>query len=102
MLPYLARRGRGVGPLFRTERNEPLTKQAFVSCLKLALGRLGYDGLVFAGHSFRISAATTAAACGFEDSTIKLLGRWASNAFQIYVKTPRTTLAAVSAKLVLQ
>ena len=36
--------------------------------------------------SFRIGAATTAAACGIPDAAIKALGRWHSLAYQIYAR----------------
>ena len=53
----------------------------------------------YSGHSFRIGAATTAAAVGVEDSMIKTLGRWKSAAYLAYVRIPWKRLAAVSARL---
>ena len=44
--------------------------------------------------SFRIRAATTAASMGVQDSMIKALGQWNSNAFQAYIWIPRDRLAA--------
>ena len=59
----------------------------------------GLDPTKYAGHSFRIGAATSAASKGINDSTIKLLGRWESEAYQIYIRTPRDALARFSAVL---
>ena len=68
--------------------------------LRRALSECGIDSSLYAGHSFRIGAATTAAARGMQDSLIKILGQWESSAYMIYVPTPHTTLAAVSRRLV--
>ena len=38
------------------------------------------------GHSFRIGAATELHRNGAPDSVIKMLGRWNSNVFQIYLR----------------
>lgn len=46
----------------------------------------------FAGHSFRIGAATTAASAPW---LIKVLGRWPSDCFERYIKTPPSVLAQV-------
>lgn len=40
--------------------------------------RVAKLSLKAAGHSFRIGVATTARACGLNDSTIQMLGRWSS------------------------
>ena len=40
-----------------------------------------FEAVNYAGHSFRIGAATTAAQCGLPESTIKMLGHWYSPAY---------------------
>ena len=64
-----------------------------------ALSSAGMDVLIYSGHSFRIGAATTALRAGISDANIKMLGRWESSAYQLYLKTPREELASVSTML---
>ena len=87
---YLAIRGETPGPLFRFSDSSPLTKDRFIKQVRLAPSTLGFDPTSYAGHRLRIGAATTAAERGVEDSIIKTLGRWTSDAFQAYVKSPET------------
>ena len=63
------------------------------------LKRAGIDQTKYCGHSFRIGAATTAAAKGVEDCIIKILGRWESLAYLQYVKLPREQLSGYSSLL---
>ena len=96
---YLAVRGREPGPFFRFASGAPLTREALVKQLRAALSQFDVDVSQYSGHSFRIGAATTAAAVGLEDSLIKTLGRWQSAAYQLYVRLPRERLASVSKRL---
>ena len=96
---YLAVRGRDPGPFFRFVSGVPLTREALVRHLRSALSQFDLDTSQYSGHSFRIGAATTAAAVGLEDSLIKTLGRWQSSAYQLYVRLPRERLASVSKRL---
>ena len=99
LLDYLALRGKSDGPLFRHEDGSPLVRHQFTSVVQQALSSTGLEGSQFNGHSFRIGAATTASAAGIPDATIKLLGRWKSHAFEVYIRTPPDELAKVSQKM---
>ena len=100
LLAYLAIRGNVPGLLFLLKDGCFLTKDIFIAEVRAALAALGLDSSTYAGHSFRIGAATTAAEIGIEDSMIKMLGRWNSSAYQLYVRASRQALASVSQRLV--
>ena len=63
LLAYLALRGNGPGFLFLFANGCQLTKQRFIYKVREALASVGVDPSQYAGHSFRIWAATTADAC---------------------------------------
>ena len=79
LVHYLHLRGGDAGPLFRHSAGSPLTRATLTAWLRNAVARAGIRGN-FSGHSFRIGAATSAAAAGIPDHLIKTLGRWLSNA----------------------
>ena len=93
---YLAAKGKAPGPLFLCSDGSPLSRPKLVAKLREALKAAGVEAKNFSGHSFRIGAATTAAANGMEDSLIQILGRWQSSAYLQYVKVHREQLARVS------
>ncbi len=99
VLNFMVLRGNTVGPFFRFSNGRFLTRDRFVAQLRKALQAAGFDPKQFAGHSFRKGAATTAAACGMQDSLIKTLGRWESAAYSIYIETSRKTLCTASRTL---
>ena len=100
ILAYLAIRGPDTGSLFMFADGQFLMQDRFVTGVRGALTAAGLDCSQYAGHSFRIGAATTAAQKGIKDSTIKMLGRWQSSAYLLYIRTPRDQLARLSATLV--
>jgi integrase len=98
-LRYVTERGPSPGPFFKRFDGSPLTKAFFVVRVRRALQEQSIDPQRYAGHSFRIGAATAAAQAGLEDSVIQALGRWSSAAFLRYIRTSRESLAAFSRQL---
>lgn len=100
VLAYLAVRRSSPGPLFIFQDGSPLMQTSLVRLLRSTLTLAGLDCANYSGHSFRIGAATTAAAAGLCDSTIQTLGRWASDSFRRYIRLPPSELASYSRMLV--
>ena len=99
ILDYIAVRGTQPGAFFLNSSQRPVVKHWFVEEIRRILNALGLPQQQYAGHSFRIGAATTAAMVGVEDSMIQTFGRWHSSAFLRYIHTPKERLVAVSAAL---
>ena len=89
MMDYLVTRGARPGPLFIFQDRKPLTRATLVEQVQAALTSAGVNGAPFLGHSFCSGAARTAASRGINDATIKIFGRWKSETYQLYIKTPR-------------
>lgn len=86
MREFLGFRGTVPGWLFCHADSAPLTKYQFWAVTSLALSKLGLQGVKFGTHSFRIGAASTAAAMGYSETAIRRVGRWRSGAFRAYVR----------------
>ena len=96
LLGFMASRGDRPGPFFLDPEHGIVTKAWFTTQIRGILCSMGLPQHQYAGHSFRIGAATTAALAGIEDSTIQALGRWHSAAFLQYIRMPREQLASLS------
>lgn len=96
ILAYICLRQDSPGAFFVTQEHTPVTKPWFVAQIREILTAIGLPQEDYAGHSFRIGAATTAALAGVEDSTIQVLGRWQSTAFLQYIRLPGERLASIS------
>jgi hypothetical protein len=63
----------------------PFNRQYVVDKVKELLLRAGITTVGFSGHSLRKGAAVSAAANGISKDDIKLLGRWKSDAVDVYI-----------------
>ena len=86
-------------PLFMDGAGSPLSWKSFLSLLKHQLAEIGLNQSLYAGHSFHRGAATSAAAVGYSDYEIQLLGRWCSNAYKLYIDVPTTHVLHLSSLL---
>ena len=87
-------------PLFKFTSGTPLTRAVFTQHIQRALTETGFaNSSRFMSHSFRIGAATTAAEVGVPAWLIKTMGRWSSDAYQQYIRTPLATRLAVAQQL---
>ena len=80
-------------PLFSFS-GQPFTKDRVHRKLNDLLQANGIDPRNYTLHSFRKGAAQHAKDSGMRDDQIQALGRWTSQAFQVYFKTSAATLYA--------
>jgi integrase len=84
-------------------QTRPMTHSNFVGGFKALVRALGLDWSKFSGHSFRRGGATYCFNLGVDDTLIKLLGDWSSDAYLLYDETtkerrlelPRAMAAAI-------
>ena len=81
----------GSGPMFAFSSGSFLTRAFLSDVIQLVLHDVNLNT-----HSFRIGGASAAAAAGIPDSTIQIMGRWASNAYRAYLRIPDKTLKRVT------
>lgn len=86
-------------PLFVLENGLPLNRNEFVKNLRSVLNLIGYKAELFAGHSFRIGAATSIGT-RVDDHMIQTLGRWNSQCYIRYIRTPREILRQAQLALI--
>ena len=91
-----------MGPALVVDRREnptPLSPALFINDVRAALRGSGEDLTTFAGHSFRRGGSTWAFQQDISVETIKLLGRWRSEAYAAYILPTDTGLAQATAKM---
>ena len=85
------------GPLFSFRSGQLLTHSAVICPLQDTARCAGLPYHSLKGHSFCIRAASTTAAAGLPDWLMKVLGRWSSDCYQLYIRTPQPALLSASA-----
>lgn len=75
-------------PLLIDVNGSVLSKTKFVDITRLLLASIGINPQQFSGHSYRAGSATTAGNIKFNEHEIKSLGRWKSNAYELYLRDP--------------
>ena len=99
VLVYMVARRSDPSPLLTWRDGWFLTRDCFVASVHAILTSACYKAADYAGHCFRISAATTASGRGIQDSLIQTLGRWKSSAYTHYIRTAPDTFKGVARML---
>ena len=76
-----------LAPCFLLQNGQPLSRNILTDWLRQIMASARVPGN-FSSHSFRIGAATVAARNGVPDHLIQSMGRWSSNACQLYIRAP--------------
>jgi len=87
--------------LFTFTNGKWLSRASLTKELRSVLQGCGLPVDHYFTHSFRIGAATNAAAAGVPSWLIKVLSRWSSDCYERYIRTPQETLLAIPKKLVM-
>ena len=87
------------GPLFRFLSGAALTHHKLNHLIQELAARSGVSPGRYSSHSFRIGAASTAAAAGIPDWKIQALGRWSSDCYKRYIRLPNTETNTIAATM---
>ena len=85
--------------LFTMSSGNPLTRKELTHFVSVILRLLGIDPQNFSGHSFRIGGATSASVAGLHDYQIKLLGRWSSDCYKSYIRSPVSMFLQIATQI---
>ena len=86
-------------PLFLTSPHQHMTGAWFTQHLKRTLQRCNLPEGKYSSHSFRIGAATSAAAQGASAASLQQMGRWSSSAFTAYIRPEQAAILAAQRTL---
>jgi len=99
VLKYMVEKGLSKGPLFVFKDRKLLIHKWFVRAICEVLATAGIDTSKYCSHSFWIWFATTAAEWGIQDTLIRMMGRWESSVYLLYICTPGDKICVVAKTL---
>ena len=86
-------------PLFHLADQSPVSREKLVAFISPLLTLIGISPSQYSGHSFRIGGATSASLAGLTDYEIKLLGRWNSDCYKRYIRSPLNLFLNIPSKV---
>ena len=95
----VAATGRMEGPLFRLQSGVTLSRPRLTALIRALAARSGVATAHYSSHSFRIGAASAAAAAGLPEWRIQALGRWSTDCYRRYVRLTETESDTIAAAL---
>ena len=85
--------------IFRLRDGSLLTRPRLQAIIRNTLHSLKLPAELFGTHSLRIGSATAAAEAGIPMKIIKAMGRWSSDCYRSYIRTPHRILRSLTSKL---
>lgn len=79
-------------PLFLLQDGNALSRHRFLGMFSTVCERSGINPAGYSGHSFRVGAATSAAASKVPDHLVQALGRWSSSCYKTYIRTSKANI----------
>lgn len=77
----------GTAPLFRDPNtNKPLSYEYILSMTRQLAVAVGESPDLYGTHSFRIAGATALFNAGASDTVVRMMGRWSSDVYRIYLR----------------
>ena len=95
----LARHTTQDGPLFRFQSGTVLTRHRLNHLISELAARSAVEAGRYSSHSFRMGAASAAAAAGIPEWKIQALGRWSSDCYKRYVRLPSSEMDTVASTI---
>ena len=84
-------------PLFADAHGRAFTRAQVSTMVKRLMAGIGLDPARFGAHSLRIGGATAALSANVHPEHIRLMGRWASDAAELYERLTRQSLESLTA-----
>ena len=86
-------------PLFRRADGTAFKVTDVRNVVKWLMTSVGEDARLYGAHSLRIGGATAALAAGVPPATIRLMGRWSSDVYELYVRMTRQAAATFASAI---